>query len=298
MELPDHLITEHEQVELRSPVLVAAFRGWNDAGDAATFAAQHLGRIWSAEKIASIDPEEFYDFQAVRPQVRLVDGVTREITWPSNELWCARLEQAPHDVLVLVGTEPNTRWATFSRLVIHLAKKHEVSLTITFGALLADVPHSRPVPITGTAVDPALIERLGLQRSRYEGPTGIVGVLHSALADAGIDSASLWAAVPHYLAVTPNPKAALALVERATRLIGVEADVEQLERASVRYEEQVAQLVAADEDVQAYVHLLEERADERAAEEIDPSNLPSGDSLAAELESFLRERNDGPESGS
>jgi proteasome assembly chaperone (PAC2) family protein len=296
MEIPGDLISEHVQVKLRAPVLVAAFRGWNDAGDAATFAAEHLARMWSAEKIASIDPEEFFDFQAVRPQVRLIDGITREIKWPSNELWSARLEHAPHDVLLLVGTEPNTRWGAFSRLIIHLAKKHGVGLTITFGALLADVPHSRPVPITGTAVDPALIERLGLQRSRYEGPTGIVGVLHSALAEAGIDSASLWAAVPHYLAVTPNPKAALALVQKATALIGVQADTEQLERASVSYEEQVTALVEADEDVQAYVRLLEQRADERAAE-IDPLNLPSGESLAAELENFLRDRNDGPDKG-
>jgi proteasome assembly chaperone (PAC2) family protein len=292
MQDPEQLIVEHSQVDLRSPVLVAAFRGWNDAGDAATFAAQHLGKVWSAKKLASIDPEEFFDFQAVRPQVRLVDGITREIVWPANELWSAQIGDSAHDVLLFVGTEPNTKWKSFSNVVVHLAKKYRVRMLITFGALLADVPHSRPVPITGTAVDAELVERLGLQRSQYEGPTGIVGVLQSTFSEAGLDSASLWAAVPHYLAVNPNPKAALALVERATALIGVQADIGELTQAAANYEQQVSELVAADEDVQAYVRLLEQRTDERA-EEIDPSKLPSGDALAAELESFLRERDEG-----
>lgn len=287
------MITEHAEIELRNPVLVAAFRGWNDAGDAASFAAQHLGRVWSATKLASIDPEEFYDFQAVRPQVELVDGITRRITWPSNELWAARLQGTAHDVLVMVGTEPNVRWRTFSGLIVDLAKKHGVKLVLTLGALLADVPHSRPVQITGTAVDPDLVARLNLQRSRYEGPTGIVGVLHDAFAHSGIDSASLWAAVPHYLAVTPNPKAALALVEKASELVGAAAEVEDLRRASGTYEERVTEMVAADEDVQTYVRLLEEKTDERAIEEMDSSRMPSGDELAAELESFLRDKNEG-----
>ncbi len=289
----EELITEHAEVKLRSPILVAAFRGWNDAGDAATFAAQHLGKVWSAEKIASIDPEEFFDFQAVRPHVRLADGITREIVWPANELWSARIGDATHDVLLFVGTEPNTRWRSFTNLVVHLARKHNVRLLVTFGALLADVPHSRPVPITGTAVNPDLVERLGLQRSRYEGPTGIVGVLHNTFMEAGLQSASLWAAVPHYLAVNPNPKAALALVEKATALIGIPADIDDLTQAATSYDKQVSELVAADEDVQAYVRLLEQRSDEGAIEEIDPSKLPSGDALAAELENFLRQRDEG-----
>ena len=291
------MITQYSNVTLRDPVLVAAFRGWNDAGDAASFAAQHLGRVWSATKVASIDPEEFYDFQAVRPQVELVDGITRRITWPSNELWAAHLQGAPHDVLVLVGTEPNVRWRTFSGLIVELARKHGVKLVLTLGALLADVPHSRPVQITGTAVDPELVARLNLQRSRYEGPTGIVGVLHDAFAGSGIDSASLWAAVPHYLAVTPNPKAALALVEKASELVGVGAEVDDLRRATGTYEERVSEMVAADEDVEAYVRLLEERTDERAIEEMDPSRMPSGDELAAELERFLRDKGEGPPDG-
>ncbi len=285
------MIRRHGEMVLRNPILVAAFRGWNDAGDAASFAALHLGRSWSAKKLASIDPEEFYDFQAVRPQVELIDGVTRAISWPANEFWGARLAGSPRDILVLVGTEPNLRWRRFSRLVVEVAKSYDVGLVITLGSLLADVPHSRPVPITGTAVDQELIERLGLQRSHYEGPTGIVGVLHDAFAKAGIASASLWAAVPHYLAVNPNPKAALALVEKAVGLIGFPVEIDDLQRASASYEERVSEMVAADEDVQSYVQMLEERLDERVQEErLDEASLPSGETLAAEVERFLRDR--------
>src|SRR5918992_4053835 len=283
------MVTSHQEVELRSPILVAAFRGWNDAGDAASFAATHLGRTLAAERIASIDPEEFYDFQAVRPEVRLVDGMTREINWPANEFWASR-GHSGHDLLLFVGTEPNLRWRMFSELVVGVARKYGVRLVVTFGALLADVAHSRPVPITGTAADPALVERLGLTRSRYEGPTGIVGVLNDAFGKNGIDSASLWAAVPHYLAVTPNPKAALALIRKATKLIGVDAETQELERATAVYEKRVSEMVAGDEDVEAYVKLLEQRTDNQSLEEIDPSKLPSGDALAAELERYLRDK--------
>ena len=290
----DDRITQHADIELRAPVLVAAFRGWNDAGDAASFAASHLGRAWSATDLASIDPEDFYDFQAVRPQVELVDGTTRKITWPANEFMAAKLSGTTNDVIVLVGTEPSTKWRTFSNLIVEMAKAHDVKLVITLGALLADVPHSRPVQITGTAVDPELIKRLDLQRSRYEGPTGIVGVMHEAFSKAGIDSASLWAAVPHYLAVTPNPKAALALVERATQLVGVGVEIDDLLRATKIYEERVTEMVAGDDDVQAYVRMLEERTDEQEdIEEMDPSRMPSGEDIAAELERFLRDKGEG-----
>ncbi|MDQ3952318.1 MAG: PAC2 family protein [Actinomycetota bacterium] len=288
--MSDAALVHFSQPELERPVMIAAFRGWNDAGDAASFAAQHLQRVWDAGPIASIDPETFFDFQATRPQVELIDGVTRKITWPANDFSAARLRGAPHDVVVLVGTEPNLRWKEFANLVVALARKHDVRLVITLGALLADVPHSRPVPITGTAVDQALIDRLGLQRSRYEGPTGIVGVLHDSLAQAGIPSASLWAAVPHYLAVTPNPKAALALVHEAVRLVGWPAEVDDLERASAAYDERVSEMVSSDDDVSAYVKLLEERTDERNRDALEEMELPSGDALAAELETFLRDR--------
>ena len=289
------IVTEHARVELRDPVLIAAFRGWNDAGDAASFAAEHLARAWSAERLASIDPEDFYDFQAVRPQVHLVDGMTRQISWPSNEFLAARRDGEAHDVVFLIGTEPNTHWRRFTGVVTDMAKRYGVKLVISLGALLADVPHSRPVQITGSAADLRLVEKLGLKRSRYEGPTGIVGVLHDAFSAAGIDSASLWAAVPHYLAVTPNPKAALALVEKATDLVGARIDTADLRRATAAYEEQVGKVVAEDEDIQAYVRMLEERSDESGLDEIDPSKLPSGDALAAEVERFLRQKNDGPE---
>ena len=285
------MLDNHLDVQLRDPVLIAAFRGWNDAGDAASFAASHLSRVWGAKRFASVDPEEFYDFQAVRPQVRLVDGETRQITWPQNEFWAAT--GSGRDVILLLGTEPNTRWRKFSDLIVDVAREHDVKLVLTFGALLADVAHSRPVHITGTAADPTLVQRLNLQRSRYEGPTGIVGVLHDFFSSVGIDSASLWAAVPHYLAVSPNPKAALALVNKATELMRVAADVDDLERATLTYEQRVDEMVASDEDVQEYVRLLEQRSDERILEEADESNLPSGEALAAELEDFLRKRSDG-----
>ena len=291
------MILRHHEIDLDNPILIAAFRGWNDAGEAATFSASHLARSWGADKIASLDPEEFYDFQAVRPQVELVDGVTRRIQWPSNEFLAARIPGARHDALILIGTEPNLRWRTFANLVVEVARSANVTLVLTLGALLADVPHSRPVQITGTAVDQELIERLGLQRSRYEGPTGIVGVLHDAFSRAGIPSASLWAAVPHYLAVSPNPKAALALVEQASQLAGVAVEVDDLVRATHGYESKVTEMVAADDDVQAYVKLLEERMDDRKSE-MDADELPSGDDLAAELERYLRDQGPGNTAGS
>jgi proteasome assembly chaperone (PAC2) family protein len=277
--------------DLESPVMLAAFRGWNDAGEAATFAAAHLARVWSTQLLATVDPEDFYDFQAVRPQVELTDGLQRAVSWPSNEFSAARLPGTPHDVIILIGTEPNLRWRRFSELVSSVARHHGAHLVVTMGALLADVAHSRPTPITGTADNDDLVSELDLQRSRYEGPTGIVGVVHDTLSRSGIRSASLWAAVPHYLAVSPNPKAALALVERATSLVGAQADTNELERASDVYESRVSEMVSQDEDVSAYVKMLEQRAD--APTDIDEVPIPSGDALAAELERFLQERNDG-----
>jgi proteasome assembly chaperone (PAC2) family protein len=285
------MIERSREMELNKPILIAAFRGWNDAGEAASFAATHLAKVWRAERVSSIDPEEFYDFQAVRPQVELIDGHTRKIEWPSNAFSAARLQRAEHDVILLIGAEPNLRWRTFSRIVVEEARRHDVQFVITLGALLADVPHSRAVQITGTAAEDALIEKLNLQRSRYEGPTGIVGVLHDAFARAGIVSASLWAAVPHYLAVSPNPKAALALVEKTVHLTGIAADIGDLEHATRNYEERVSDMIAADEDVQAYVRLLEERVDEALrGGQMDPSELPSGEALAEDIERYLREQ--------
>ncbi len=199
---------------LDRPVLIAAFRGWNDGGQGASLAGAYLARAWAGQEFASIDPENFYDFQATRPMVSLVDGYTRQIDWPENTFMHAPLPGAGRDAIILLGVEPNLRWRTFSELITGVAMDFKVELVITLGSLLADVPHTRPSPVTGSATDPELIDQLGLQASRYEGPTGMVGVLHDACASAGLKSASLWAAVPHYVSLTPSPRAAKALVDR------------------------------------------------------------------------------------
>lgn len=282
-----------ERPDLKRPVLVASFRGWNDGGQGATLATGYLSKLWGAARFAEIDPEGFFDFQATRPHVSLVDGVSRQIDWPDNALFHARIAGGDRDAVLLVGVEPNLRWRTFTDLVVGLAHDLGIELVVTLGALLADVPHTRPAPVTGSASDPALIERLGLQASRYEGPTGIVGVLHDACRRAGVPSASLWAAVPHYVSLAPSPRAALALCARLAELIEQPVDVSELEEASSRYSEQVSEAVAADAETSAYVEELEQRADE-----LGEAELPSGDTLAAELTRFLREResdDDGPD---
>jgi proteasome assembly chaperone (PAC2) family protein len=272
--------------ELTRPVLVAAFRGWNDGAQAATLAAGYLAKTWGAERFAEVDPEDFFDFQATRPHVSLEEGLTRRIDWPETAFYHARPDGLDRDVVLLLGIEPNLRWRTFSELLIGLAAELGVELMITLGALLADVPHTRPAPVTGSATDDELVERLGLSASRYEGPTGIVGVLHDACRQAEIPSASLWAAVPHYVSLTPSPRGALALCERLGSLIGVEVDADELEEAARSYEEQVSEAVASDEETAAYVEELERRSDQLE----ETTELPSGDALAAELTRFLRER--------
>jgi proteasome assembly chaperone (PAC2) family protein len=278
----------HGQPELEKPVLLAAFRGWNDGAQAASLAAGYLAKTWGAEQFADLDPEDFFDFQATRPHVSLEDGLTRRIDWPETGFYHARPDGLDRDVVLLLGIEPNLRWRRFTELVVGLAKDLEIELMITLGALLADVPHTRPAPVTGSASDEELVRRLGLSASRYEGPTGIVGVLHDACRQAGIPSASLWAAVPHYVSLTPSPRAAVALCERLGSLIGVEVDVEELEEAAQSYEEQVSEAVASDEETASYVEELERRSD--SIEE--STDLPSGDALAAELTRFLRERDE------
>src|SRR5712691_9787817 len=276
----------HRRPELTQPVLIAAFRGWNDGAQAASLAAGYLAKTWGAEQFAEVDPEEFFDFQATRPHVSLEEGLTRRIDWPETAFYHARPDGLDRDVVLLLGIEPNLRWRTFSELLIGLVSDLGVELMITLGALLADVPHTRPSPVTGSASDEELVQRLGLSASRYEGPTGIVGVLHDACKRVDIPSASLWAAVPHYVSLTPSPRAAVALCDRLGDLIGVEIDIEELEEAAESYEEQVSEAVASDEETAAYVEELERRADSLE----ESSNLPSGDALAAELTRFLRER--------
>ena len=278
----------HSRPELEKPVLIAAFRGWNDGAQAASLAAGYLAKNWDAEQFAEIDPENFFDFQATRPHVSLEEGLTRRIDWPETGFYHARPEGFDRDVVLLLGIEPNLRWRTFSDLVVGLASELEVELMITLGALLADVPHTRPAPVTGSASDSELVERLGLSASRYEGPTGIVGVLHDHCREAGIPSASLWAAVPHYVSLTPSPRAAVALCERLASVIGVDIDVDELAEAAQSYEEQVSEAVASDEETASYVEELERRSD--SIEE--STDLPSGDALAAELTRFLRERDE------
>jgi proteasome assembly chaperone (PAC2) family protein len=266
-------------------VLVAAFRGWNDGAQGASLAASFLAQAWDARRFADIDPEEFFDFQATRPHVALEGGLTRRIDWPETVFYHAPVPGGERDAVLSLGIEPNLRWRTFSDEIVELARDLEVELVVTLGALLADVPHTRPAPVTGSATDPRLIDELGLASSRYEGPTGIVGVLHDACRRADVPSASLWAAVPHYASLAASPKAALALCERLAGLLGTEFDLTDLERASAAYETQVSEAVAADEETAAYVQQLEERRD-ALGNELD---VPSGETLAAELTRFLRE---------
>jgi predicted ATP-grasp superfamily ATP-dependent carboligase len=283
---------EYRPTGLRAPALVAAFKGWNDAADAASSAIQFVGSSLGAQRFATIDPEEFYDFQATRPRTKLSDGQTREIVWPAVELYEARIPLADRDLILMSGTEPSFRWRTFCEIIVALAEELHTELFVTLGALLADVPHTRPVSVTGLSSDKALVSRLGLAPSSYEGPTGIVGILHAACQNAGLPSASLWAAVPHYIAATPNPKAALALVRKLEGLIGIAVDGSELESAAADYERQVDVAVRSDPDVQAFVERLEQAAGEEDEEE--PFSLPSGDQLARDLQRFLRQRGDGP----
>jgi proteasome assembly chaperone (PAC2) family protein len=282
----DH-VRWQDRPRLRRPVLIAAFEGWNDAADSASTAVRYLRDLWSATPFATIDPEEFYDFTATRPQVRLAQGITRRIDWPEVELSAAALPGTSHDVVVVLGHEPQLKWRTFSDQVVGVARELGVELIVILGALLADVAHTRPVRVSGTAADTELVRRLKLGRSTYEGPTGIVGVLHDAFSRAHLPSASLWAAVPHYVAATPSPKAALALVERTAHLLSTTVAADELHLAAADYDRQVSEVVAADDDVAAYVRRLEASADDDDMAEME---MVSGDALADELERFLREQ--------
>jgi proteasome assembly chaperone (PAC2) family protein len=288
----DELVWEAEPPRLRSPILVCAFAGWNDAAGAATTALTAVGESLDAELIAQVDPEEFFDFQANRPTIRLTEGQSREIEWPGNVLLAARAPRADHDLVLLAGTEPNLRWRTFADGIADAAQSLGVHMVVTLGALIADVAHSLPVPITGLASDDELVERLELTRSNYEGPTGVVGVLHDACRRRGIASASLWAAVPHYVAAVPNPKAALALLRRLEGLVGVAVEASALEEEAETYEGQVSRAVAANPEIEELVQRLEEEQADRLDLEED---LPSGETLARDFERFLRQQGPGPD---
>ncbi len=277
--------------ELSSPVLVCAFGGWNDAANAATTAVEAVAVALEAEVVAHVDPEEFFDFQANRPTIRLSEGQARQIEWPANTLLTAPAANAERDLVLLSGTEPSLRWRTFAELIAGAAERLQVSMVITLGALIADVAHTRPVPITGLASDPELVQRLGLDRSTYEGPTGIVGVVHDACNARGMDSASLWAAIPHYVAAVPNPKAALALLRRLEGLTGVAIEASELEEAMGRFDEQVDRAVASNPEIEDLVRRLEEEQSD-ADERITPGDVPSGDTIARDFQRFLRQRGD------
>lgn len=270
--------------DVRRPVLVTAFEGWNDAGDAASTAGRLLAEAWDAVPFATIDPEDFYDFTSTRPEVRFGETGQREVVWPENELLAVTVREGV-DVILLLGVEPQLRWRTFCAQVTGLAQWFESPLVVSLGALLAEVPHSRPTPVYGTAYDDDVAESLGLLPSQYEGPTGIVGVLHAACADAGLRSASLWAAVPSYVPSVSSPKAALALVERTARLLDVRVAADELSEAAAEYEQQIDEVVEADEESRVFVRHLEERFDAD-----DAINLGETDVLLAEVEQFLRDQ--------
>jgi proteasome assembly chaperone (PAC2) family protein len=279
-----------DRPQLRDPIIVCAFKGWNDAGEAASAAVQFLVESFGGNPLATIDPEDFYDFTAVRPTVRLVEGRSRAIDWPENSFHAAYVPAADRDLILMNGVEPSLRWKAYCGHVVEVAQAMGAKMIVTLGALLADVPHSRPVGITGLASADGLVERLGFERTNYEGPTGIVGVLHATCANNGMESVSLWAPVPHYVAATPNPKAALALVRGFEGIAGIVVDATQLETASDDYDRQVTAAVATDPEVKAFVERLEEMADELSEEEGEPEQIPSGDVIAREFQRFLRQR--------
>jgi predicted ATP-grasp superfamily ATP-dependent carboligase len=277
-------VTWHDRPSLRRPVLLAAFEGWNDAADAATTAARYLASAWGTEVFATIDPEEFYDFTEVRPTVSLADDLTRQVEWPAPELSFGRLAGTDRDVVMLLAPEPQLKWRTFCGAVVGVAMELGCELAVSLGALLNDTPHTRPTRVSGTAHGETMAAVLGLTRSRYEGPTGIVGVLQEALSVVGIPSASLWASVPHYVSRTPSPMAALALVERCAALLHATVDTAELAEAAEEYRQEVDDVVAADPEAAAYVRGLESADHEPDFEDV------SADDLAVEAERFLREQ--------
>jgi len=287
----DSLTWEGDLPVLRSPVLVCAFRGWNDAAAAASTALTTMANSLDSELVARVDPEEYFDFQAQRPTISMEDGRARRIDWPENNLIAVRVPSADRDLVLLDGTEPNLRWRTFSETIATAADALGVELVVTLGALIAEVAHTLPVPITGLASSTELVGELELEHSNYEGPTGIVGVVHDRCHQAGIDSASLWAAVPHYVAAVPNPKAALALLRRLESLTGVAVEASDLEEETTDYEEQIGRAVAANDEIQELVSRIEAEQVDLLADE--GQDLPSADSIAQEFQRFLRQRGNG-----
>ncbi len=278
--------------ELRSPILVAAFEGWNDAGDAASGAVEHLELIWDASPLAELDSEDYYDYQVNRPTVRQVDGVTREIEWPSTRLSVCSPPGSDRDVVLLRGIEPNMRWRSFCDDLLEFVEQLGVETVVILGALLADTPHTRPVPVTGTAYSTESAEQFNLEQTRYEGPTGITGVLQDECVKAGVPAVSFWAAVPHYVSQPPNPKATVALLQRVEDVLDIEVPLGELPTQAEEWEEAVNEMTKEDEEISEYVRSLEERGDA----EVDMSDAIAkidGDAIAAEFEKYLRRRGPG-----
>jgi proteasome assembly chaperone (PAC2) family protein len=284
----DSLTWESDVPQLRAPILVCTFQGWNDAAGAASTALGAVAASFDTELIADVDPEDYFDFQATRPTIELTEGQTTRIEWPQNHLFVARIPEADRDLVLLDGTEPNLRWRTFSETIATAADTLGVEMVIAMGALVAEVSHTLPVPITGLASDPELVADLELQRSSYEGPTGIVGVLHDCCRQLGMTSASLWAAVPHYVAAIPNPKAALALVRRLEGLTGIAVDASELESETASYEEQIGRAIAANPEIADLVERIEAQQVEQLG--ADTEDLPSADAIAREFQNFLQRR--------
>jgi len=292
----DPLVMFEEPDGLRQPVLIVAFSGWNDAAEAATTAARFLGQLWPSHPLASIDPEEFYHFGLTRPYVRFkADSRTeREIVWPSTDFSLARSPALDRDVIVGVAIEPHLKWRTYCGAVLDLVRRSGAALVLTLGALLAEVPHTRPVRLVGGAYDPALAAKLGIRPTRYEGPTGIVGVLNTLCREAGVATASLWANVPHYVSGVENPKAALALVRRVLSLLGTEGDLSELVEATQQFERNLEEVVRQNPKIAEYVRKLEVRPPEEG-EAVEPplaqgDELPPSADIVAEIEQFLRQQ--------
>jgi proteasome assembly chaperone (PAC2) family protein len=272
---------------LQNPVLVAAFEGWNDAGDAATGAVEHLELTWDAAPLAALDPDDYYDFQVNRPTVSLVDGVSRRISWPTTRLSVCRPAGAEFDLVLVRGIEPNMRWRTFCEELLEIITELRVQTVVTLGALLSDAPHTRPTPVTGTSYDSDSATRFGLEGSRYEGPTGIVGVLQDACVGVGIPAISFWAAVPHYVSQPPNPKATIALLHRVEEVLDIAVPMGELPTQADEWQKLVDEMAEEDEDVQEYIRNLEERDDAGEMREA------SGEAIAKEFERYLRRRDRG-----
>ncbi|SFT37860.1 Predicted ATP-dependent carboligase, ATP-grasp superfamily [Actinopolyspora lacussalsi subsp. righensis] len=273
---------------LENSIIICAFEGWNDGGDAASTAVEHLQLTWDATSWTEIDPDPYYDFQVSRPTVKLVDGVTREVSWPTTRLSVCRPPGCSRDVVLIHGIEPNMRWNAFcSELLSHI-EQAGASTVVSLGALLADAPHTRPIPVTGSAYDSESASRFGLERSRYEGPTGILGIFQDACVQAGIPAISFWAAVPHYVSQPPSPKATLALLHRVEEALDLEVPLNNLPEQAEEWENTVSEMAEEDEDVRNYVRALEERGDAE-----NTLSETSGETIAAEFERYLRRRGPG-----